>query len=106
MLVCYSSMCEGVITCRPPQDAIIIEDAAPHKAGSSAAVLLDGGEESDAGEGSREVLEGSYALEQDGVEFVDVAPVELGEVVSVVDFCRSLISQQRGKDLWGDGKAM
>ena len=102
MLVCFGSMCEGVAG-RPPHDAIIIEDAAPHRAGSGAVVLPNGGEvesefiygglESDAGEGSREVLEGSHALEQDGVEFVDVVPVELGKVVSVVEICRSLISQ-------------
>ena len=52
------------------------------------------------------MLEGSHALEQDGVEFVYVAPVELGEAVRVVEFCRSLISQQRGEYLWGDGKAL
>ncbi len=52
------------------------------------------------------MLKGSHALEQDGVEFVDVTPVELGEVVSVVKFSRALMSRQRGEYLRGDGKAL
>ena len=48
--------------------------------------------EADPGKGFGEVVEGSHALQQDGVEFVDVSLVELGKVVSVVEFGRALIS--------------
>ena len=64
-------MGEGVAG-RPAQDTIIIEDAAPDRAGCGAVVLpngweveaefVDGGLEADSGKGFGQVLEGSYSL--------------------------------------------
>ncbi len=64
-------MSEGVAG-RPAQYAVIIEDAAPYRAGCGAVVLPDGGEdksefvdgglEANPGEGFGKVLEGSHSL--------------------------------------------
>ena len=65
------SLCEGV-TGRSAQDSIIIEDAAPGGTGRGAVILpdgweveakfVDGGLETNSGEGFGQVLEGSHSL--------------------------------------------